>query len=59
MNGHGKVEYWKAAETEVSTRKSKEALNEVDRETYMNLLPSIWVFRVKRYPSGLVKKLKA
>ena len=25
----------------------------------MNVLPSAWAFKIKRYPDGLVKKLKA
>jgi hypothetical protein len=29
----------------------------VDHESWMNVLPSTWVFRWKRYPDGIIKKL--
>jgi hypothetical protein len=31
----------------------------VDRESWMNVLPSTWAFHCKRYPDGIIKKLKA
>jgi Reverse transcriptase (RNA-dependent DNA polymerase) len=31
----------------------------VDRESWMNVLPGTWAFKVKRFPNGDVKKLKA
>jgi hypothetical protein len=37
----------------------KQAWEVVDREPWMNVLPSTWAFKCKRYPDGLVKKLKA
>ena len=31
----------------------------VDRESGMNVLPSTWAFKCKRFPDGSVRKLKA
>jgi hypothetical protein len=30
----------------------------VDRESWMNIVPSTWAFKCKRYPDGLIKRLK-
>jgi Reverse transcriptase (RNA-dependent DNA polymerase) len=31
----------------------------VDREDWMSVIPRTWAFRIKRLPSGEIKKLKA
>jgi hypothetical protein len=31
----------------------------LDRESWMNVLPSTWAFRSKLYPDGTINKLKA
>lgn len=60
MNGPNKEGYWRACETEVRTlTELKDAWEVVDRETWMNVLPSVWAFKCKRFPNGLVRKLKA
>jgi hypothetical protein len=32
---------------------------EIKREKWMNIVPSTWAFKCKRYPDGSVRKLKA
>jgi hypothetical protein len=59
MNGPDAVGYWKAAQKEMDTLNSKEAWDVVDKEPWMNILPGTWAFKCKRYPNGLIKKLKA
>jgi hypothetical protein len=59
MNGPDKAGYWKACKKEIDTLLSKEAWEEVDRQEWMNVLPSTWAFKCKRFPDGLVQKLKA
>ena len=36
-----------------------EVWDEVDRQPWMNVTPGAWAFKIKRYPDGPVKKLKA
>jgi hypothetical protein len=59
MNGLESDGYWQAMELELETLTGKEAWTEVDREAHMNVLPSTWAFKCKRFPDGLVRKLKA
>ena len=59
MNGPDKNGYWKACEIEINTLNEKKAWQIVDREAWMNVLPSTWAFKCKRYPDGSVRKLKA
>ena len=60
MNGPLKDGFWDAMGTEVNTlTEKKDAWDVVDREPWMNVLPSTWAFKIKRFPDGLVKKLKA
>ena len=37
----------------------KECWDEVFHEDWMNVLPGTWAFKCKRFPNGLVRKLKA
>jgi Reverse transcriptase (RNA-dependent DNA polymerase) len=60
MNGPNSEGFWEAMATEIRTLVEKmDAWEVVDRETWMNVLPSTWAFKCKRFPDGLVKKLKA
>ena len=59
MNGPNKEGFWEACQTEVKTLEDMDTWEVVDREKGMNVLPSTWAFKVKRNPSGMVKKLKA
>ena len=60
MNGPNRKGYWEACEKELNTLDSdKNAWDVVDREPWMNVLPSTWAFKCKRFPSGDIRKLKA
>ena len=59
MSGPFKEEYWKAAVKEIETLEEMGAWEVVDREEDMNVIGSIWAFKLKRYPDGVVKKFKA
>jgi hypothetical protein len=58
MNGPNKDGFWKAAKKEYDTLVEMEVWDEVDRESWMNVIPGTWAFRIKRYPTGEIKKLK-
>lgn len=60
MNGPDQAGYWEACKKELQTlTESKDAWDVVDRQDWMNVLPSTWAFKCKRYPDGSVRKLKA
>ena len=59
MNGPFKEEYLEAACKEVKTLQRMKAWKVVDREDGMNAIQSIWAFKLKRFPDGLIKKFKA
>lgn len=59
MNGPFKEEYWKAALKELELLKETEAWEIVDRTEDMNMIDSIWAFRLKRYPDVFFTKFKA
>ena len=60
MTGDFKEDFWKAAEKEIETlEKEMGAWEVVDRPADANVLQSIWAFKIKRYPDGLIKKFKA
>lgn len=59
MSGPFKEEYWKAAVKEIETLEEMCAWEVVDREEGMNVIDSIWAFKLKRYPDGTAKKFKA
>ena len=60
MSGPDRAGYWKACETEINTlQNEKKAWEIVDRESWMNVLPSTWAFKCKRFPDGTIRKLKA
>ena len=59
MNGPNAEGFWKACEKELSTLKSMEVWDVVDREDWMKVIPTTWALKIKRFPSGLVRKLKS
>jgi Reverse transcriptase (RNA-dependent DNA polymerase) len=59
MNGPNREGFWDACQTEFDTLKGMDTWDVVNRESWMNVLPSTWAFKIKRFPNGLVKKLKA
>lgn len=59
MNGPLKEGFWEACEKEIETLKAKDTWDEVDRKPWMNVLPGVWAFKIKRRPSGEAYKLKS
>lgn len=59
MNGPFAEEYWQAACVEVETLEEMDAWEVVYRTDEMNILPSTWAFKCKRFPDNLIKKFKA
>ena len=59
MNGPFAQEYWEEACIEIETLENMNAWEVVKRTPDMNILPSTWALKCKRYPDGLVKKFKA
>ena len=60
MNGPDSAGYWEACKKELHTLADKKnAWDVVERQPWMNILPSTWAFRCKRYPDRSVQKLKA
>ena len=58
MNGPYAEQYFKAAEVEIMTLEGKDSWIVVERTSDMNVLPSTWAFKLKRFPDGTVKKFK-
>ena len=60
MNGPDSAGYWEACKKELHTLPDKKIMgwDVVGRQPGMNILPSTWAFRCKRYPDGSVCKLK-
>ena len=52
-------EFWVAMETNLKTLERKLAWNKIKRIPEMNVLESTWAFKIKRYPEGSMRKLKA
>jgi hypothetical protein len=59
MNHPSAEKFWEAAQTEIDTLNEFEVWDEVTRKPWMNVLPGTWAFRIKRFPTGLICKLKA
>jgi hypothetical protein len=59
MNGENAEGYWQACQKEYETLLKMDVWEEVEREPWMNIIPSTWAFRCKRFPDGLVRKLKS
>ena len=59
MNGPHAAGFWKAMEAEIDTLTRKECWEIVERPLDRPVVSGTWAFRIKRYPDGLMRKLKA
>ena len=59
MNGPNAKGYKEACLAEINTLIKMGVWELVDRQPWMNVLPSTWALKAKLFPSGLVRKLKA
>jgi hypothetical protein len=60
MNSPEADKWWQACEVEMNTLENDlKAWKLVKRLPGMNVIPSTWAFKLKRYPDGTVKKYKA
>ena len=59
MNGPNRDGFQEAAHLEIDTLRKMGVWDVVEREYWMNVLPSTWTFRVKRFTDGSIRKLKA
>ena len=58
MNGPNSEEFWVAGAKEVATLQNIGTWEQVERKPEMNIIQSTWAFKIKRFPDGLVWKLK-
>jgi len=59
MNGPNAAGFLKAMEIEVDTLQEMNTFEVIDRQPWMKIISSVWALRIKRFPDGSVKKLKA
>ena len=59
LHGPNSEGFWEAMYNEIATLNNLKAWEVVPRTAEMTVLPSTWAFRIKRFPTGLVRKLKA
>ena len=59
MNGPFRDKYWTAACKEIETLEGMYTWDIVDRSEDMNVIDSIWAFKLKRFPDGMIKSFKA
>ena len=59
MRGDFADEFWEACKVELKTLVDMKAWDVVDRPLDANVIESIWAFKIKRFPDGLIKKFKA
>ncbi|KAG7374494.1 reverse transcriptase RNA-dependent DNA polymerase [Nitzschia inconspicua] len=59
MNGPHREGFFEAMKTELKTLIDMDCWEVVERLPTMNVLPSIWAFKLKRFPDGRVRKYKA
>jgi hypothetical protein len=59
MSGPHKEVYWQAAKKKVDTLVKKVSWEVVAKKAWMHVLPSTWAFECKRFPDGIIRKLKA
>jgi hypothetical protein len=60
MKGPFQAEFWQAMRVELNTLVNKfRCWDHVLRLPHMNVLPSTWAFKIKRFPDGSVTKFKA
>ena len=53
-NGPFAEEYWEACKTEIATLEGMVAWEVVKRTKDMNVIPSTWTFKCKRFPDGCI-----
>jgi hypothetical protein len=59
MNGPHRDGFLKAQSVEISTLQHMDAWDMVPRPKDTNILDSTWAFKIKRFPDGMIRKLKA
>jgi hypothetical protein len=59
MNSPDAAGFLKAMEIEIDTLIQMEAFIVIDKQSWMNVVSSVWAFKRKRYPDGSIRKLKA
>ena len=59
MNGPNAQGFWEACRKELDTLETMKVWDVVDREDWMEVIPTTWALKIKRFPSGLVRKLKS
>ena len=59
MSGPNAEGFKQACLEEIRVLERMEVWDVVERQPWMSVLPGTWAFRIKRYPDGLVRKLKA
>lgn len=59
MNGPNAEGFWEAGAKEISTLQALNTWTQVKRQSWMNVISSTWAFKIKRFPDGLIRKLKA
>jgi len=59
MSGPHAAGFWKACETEINTLVRKNCWDVVPRPKNRPVVSSTWAFKIKRYPDGSMRKLKA
>ena len=58
-NGENSEGFWDAMWVEVVTLLKMKAWKQVKRVEGMNVVKTTWAFKIKRFPSGLLRKLKS
>ena len=59
MNGPNTEDFWDASVKEISTLQKLSSWTQVKRQQGMKVIQSTWAYKIKRFPDGLVRKLKA
>ena len=59
VHGENSEGFWEAMLKEVSSLNTLDAWEQVPQESWMKVLPGTWAYKIKRFPTGLVRALKA
>ena len=59
MNGPDSTGFMSAMEKEIGTLIAIQSFVVVNKEPWMNIVPSVWAFHCKRFPDEAICKLKA
>ena len=59
MKGEHADGFLRASTLEIATLQEMNSWEQVPRSPHLNVLDSTWAFKIKRFPDGLVRKLKA